>query len=61
MLILQGRVAQWTRVRGYEPRCRGFESLLARLDEMITAKCRDVALLRLYNFMQQTNSISTFL
>ena len=22
-------VAQWTRARGYEPRCRGFESLLA--------------------------------
>ncbi len=26
-----GCVAQWTRARGYEPRCRGFESLLARL------------------------------
>ena len=25
-----GLVAQWTRARGYEPRCRGFESLLAR-------------------------------
>ena len=23
-------VAQWTRARGYEPRCRGFESLLAQ-------------------------------
>jgi hypothetical protein len=22
-------VAQWTRARGYEPRCRGFKSLLA--------------------------------
>ena len=27
---LQGLVAQWTRARGYEPRCQGFESLLAR-------------------------------
>ena len=26
-----GLVAQWTRARGYEPRCQGFESLLARL------------------------------
>ncbi len=25
-----GLVAQWTRARGYEPWCRGFESLLAR-------------------------------
>ena len=23
-----GRVAQWTRARGYEPRCQGFDSLL---------------------------------
>ena len=26
-----GLVAQWTRARGYELRCRGFESLLARV------------------------------
>ena len=26
-----GLVAQWTRARGYEPRCRGFESLLAQI------------------------------
>ena len=25
----RGCVAQWTIARGYEPRCRGFESLLA--------------------------------
>lgn len=25
-----GLVAQWTRALGYEPRCRGFESLLAQ-------------------------------
>ena len=24
-------VAQWTRARGYEPRCQGFESLLAQV------------------------------
>jgi hypothetical protein len=30
ILILDGLVAQWTRARGYGPRCRGFESLLAR-------------------------------
>ena len=28
---LIGLVAQWTRARGYEPRCQGFESLLARV------------------------------
>ena len=28
---LVGLVAQWTRARGYELRCRGFESLLARV------------------------------
>jgi hypothetical protein len=27
-----GPVAQWIRARGYEPRCRGFESLLAQLE-----------------------------
>ena len=26
---IYGLVAQWTRARGYEPRCQGFESLLA--------------------------------
>ena len=26
-------VAQWTRARGYEPLCRGLESLLARLSK----------------------------
>ena len=29
LLSYYGLVAQWTRARGYEPRCRGFESLLA--------------------------------
>lgn len=28
---VMGPVAQWIRARGYEPRCRGFESLLAHL------------------------------
>ena len=28
-------VAQWTRARGYEPRCQGFESLLARNNKLI--------------------------
>ena len=28
---IYGLVAQWTRARGYEPRCQGFESLLARI------------------------------
>lgn len=28
--VIVGLVAQWTRARGYEPRCRGFESLLAQ-------------------------------
>ena len=29
-LVEAGPVAQGIRARGYEPRCRGFESLLAR-------------------------------
>ena len=32
---LVGLVAQWTRARGYELRCRGFESLLARKEIQI--------------------------
>ena len=32
---IKGLVAQWTRARGYGPRCRGFESLLARFFEQI--------------------------
>jgi hypothetical protein len=34
--LLLGLVAQWTRARGYGPRCRGFESLLARLMDCLT-------------------------
>jgi hypothetical protein len=30
MMMNDGLVAQWTRARGFGPRCRGFESLLAR-------------------------------
>ena len=30
MMWTDGLVAQWTRARGFGPRCRGFESLLAR-------------------------------
>jgi hypothetical protein len=33
-LDLDGLVAQWTRARGYGPRCRGFESLLARFQSL---------------------------
>ena len=29
--IIKGLVAQGTRARGYEPRCQGFESLLAQI------------------------------
>ena len=29
--IILGLIAQWTRARGYEPRCRGFESLFAQI------------------------------
>ncbi|VXD18163.1 hypothetical protein PL8927_600291 [Planktothrix serta PCC 8927] len=35
VLNWQGLVAQWTRARGYGPRCRGFESLLARLFNLL--------------------------
>ena len=31
-----GLVAQWIRARGYEPRCQGFESLLAQWLELYT-------------------------
>lgn len=30
LYLLFGLVAQWTRARGYELRCQGFESLLAQ-------------------------------
>jgi hypothetical protein len=30
MDIIKERVAQWTRARGYELRCQGFDSLLAQ-------------------------------
>jgi hypothetical protein len=30
-----GLVAQWTRARGYELRCQGFESLLAQYLEFL--------------------------
>ena len=30
-VVFIGLVAQWIRARGYEPRCQGFESLLARI------------------------------
>ena len=33
---IYGLVAQWTRARGYEPRCQGFESLLARISYFLT-------------------------
>jgi hypothetical protein len=45
-------VAQWTRARGYEPRCRGFESLLAhalKFDKIIhdlTANFRRLIMIR---------------
>lgn len=32
-MINFGLVAQWTRARGYELRCQGFESLLAQLEK----------------------------
>lgn len=34
--LQKGLVAQWTRARGYEPRCRGFESLLAQMLKKVT-------------------------
>jgi|JI9StandDraft_1071089.scaffolds.fasta_scaffold00602_38 hypothetical protein len=48
-----GLVAQWTRARGYELRCQGFESLLAQylnFYEIVNCKffmgCRQVVRLR---------------
>ena len=35
---IYGLVAQWTRARGYEPRCQGFESLLAQYSYYIDSK-----------------------
>ena len=34
-VVFIGLVAQWIRARGYEPRCQGFESLLARYNKLI--------------------------
>ena len=46
----KGLVAQWTRARGYEPRCRGFESLLARIVTLLFINLRRLLLL-LSNFI----------
>ena len=37
-LVEAGPVAQGIRARGYEPRCRGFESLLARNQSQSSSK-----------------------
>ena len=31
-ICMHGLIAQWTRARGYEPRCQGFESLFAQAE-----------------------------
>ena len=41
-----GLVAQWTRARGYELRCQGFESLLAQYSNLNIMGCRQVVRLR---------------
>ena len=38
LYIYYGLVAQWTRARGYEPRCQGFESLRAHTRHNILTK-----------------------
>lgn len=38
MKVYFGLVAQWTRARGYDLRCQGFESLLAQFNSFILVK-----------------------
>ena len=44
-------VAQWTRARGYEPRCRGFESLLAQEKECCNQKINAFGCFLHYKFI----------
>ena len=46
-----GLVAQWTRARGYEPRCQGFESLLAQYSYYIDSKI-DIYIQFPYNLLK---------
>ena len=52
MKVYFGLVAQWTRARGYDLRCQGFESLLAQFNGFSMVKfkkylgCRQVVRLR---------------
>ena len=50
----KGLVAQWTRARGYEPRCRGFESLLARFSTTMTTKRNTKSIDALYKRKYET-------
>lgn len=47
----KGLVAQWTRARGYEPRCQGFESLLAQYSYYIDSKI-DIYIQFPYNLLK---------
>ena len=48
---IYGLVAQWTRARGYEPRCQGFESLLAQYSYYIDSKI-DIYIQFPYNLLK---------
>ncbi len=58
MRFWQGRVAQWTRARGYGPRCRGFESLLARSYRDIVLETQNVASLSFFMYLYIFQGIS---
>ena len=51
LYIYYGLVAQWTRARGYEPRCQGFESLLAQYSYYIDSKI-DIYIQFPYNLLK---------
>ena len=48
---IYGLVAQWTRARGYERRCQGFESLLAQYSYYIDSKI-DIYIQFPYNLLK---------
>ncbi len=48
---IYGLVAQWTRARGYEPRCQGFESLLAQYSYYLDSKI-DIYIQFPYNLLK---------
>lgn len=58
--LRQGLVAQWTRARGYEPRSRGFKSLLAHCHQQVVESLPPVFCLLFKPYLDLTFSAMGF-